>query len=95
MIKTCSIRVSALTRKYYIGFGAARSTSEYKTFAGALRAATNKGYVVDSTVDPMIEFAKNDKRTKIVENLMSGRLVRIPVNTPECSDPSTETYWSS
>jgi hypothetical protein len=33
-------------------------------------------------------------KTKIVTNLLSRRLVRIPVNTPLCCDPSSETYWS-
>lgn len=33
-------------------------------------------------------------RTKIVTNLLSRKLVRIPVDTPLCCDPSSETYWS-
>ena len=32
--------------------------------------------------------------TKTVRNLMTGKPVVIPVNTPYCCDPSTETYWS-
>ena len=32
--------------------------------------------------------------TKIVMNLMSGQYIEIPVDTPACCDPSTETYWS-
>lgn len=32
--------------------------------------------------------------TKLVRNIMSGKLCRIPVDTPRCCDPSTELYWS-
>lgn len=32
--------------------------------------------------------------TKMVRNLMSGKMVEIPTDTPFCCDPSTETYWS-
>jgi hypothetical protein len=34
------------------------------------------------------------QKTRIVKNLMSGKDVEIPVNTPRCCDPSTELYWS-
>lgn len=92
------VRVSTLTRQYYVGFGCCRSRQDYKTFAGALRAAKAralaKGGTVITTVDPMIEFLKNDGKTKIVTSLIGGKLVRIEVNTPACCDPSTETYWT-
>jgi hypothetical protein len=32
--------------------------------------------------------------TKMVKNLMSGKLVEIDYRTPRCCDPSSETYWS-
>ena len=32
--------------------------------------------------------------TKTVKNLMTGKDVVIPVNTPRCCDPSTELYWT-
>jgi hypothetical protein len=32
--------------------------------------------------------------TKTVTSLMSGKEVKIPVNTPLACDPSSETYWS-
>lgn len=32
--------------------------------------------------------------TKLVRNLMSNALVRIPIDTPRCCDPSSELYWS-
>jgi len=92
--KTCEIVVSKLTRRYYLSFGCTRRRNEYKTFKGAVRAAVGSGYNVITTVDPMIEFLKNDSKTQIVTSLCSGKLVRIGVNTPACCDPSTETYWS-
>ena len=46
------------------------------------------------TFEGIVCKGKNDKKTKIVQNLIGGKLVRINVNTPACCDPSTETYWS-
>lgn len=34
------------------------------------------------------------RKTKMVRNLMSGKMVEIDADTPFCCDPSTETYWS-
>lgn len=34
------------------------------------------------------------KVTKTVKNLISGKEMEIPIGTPMCCDPSTETYWS-
>lgn len=31
---------------------------------------------------------------KTVRNLMSGKEIEIPADTPLCCDPSSETYWS-
>ena len=31
---------------------------------------------------------------KTVKNLMSGKEVKIPADTPRCLDPSSELYWS-
>jgi len=31
---------------------------------------------------------------KTVTNLMSGKPIEIPADTPLCCDPSSETYWS-
>lgn len=30
---------------------------------------------------------------KTVRNYMSGKEIQIPVDTPLCCDPSSETYW--
>lgn len=89
-IPQVEIYVSNLSRHYRIG----GRTGEWKTFGGAVRAATRRGYEVTTTVDPMAEYLANEKKTKIVLNLISGKLVRIPFNSPLCCDPSSETYWS-
>lgn len=39
-------------------------------------------------------FRDHIEKTKVVKNAMSGKKTRIPVNTPMCCDPSSETYWS-
>jgi len=79
--------------RYYLGFGICRSRNEYKTFAGALRAARQKGYA-GPEVDPKVAYLANEGKTKIVTSLVGGQLVRIPVNTPRCCDPSSELYWT-
>jgi hypothetical protein len=90
-MENVSIYISTLTGLYRIN----GKKGEWKTFRGAVKAATRRGYeIINADVDPMIEYLKNEKKTKIVTNLQSGKLVRIPVNTPACCDPSTETYWS-
>lgn len=37
---------------------------------------------------------KEEGKTKVVTNILSGKLVRIPANTPRCCDPSSELYHS-
>lgn len=39
-------------------------------------------------------FAQHIEKTKTVKNLISGKDVVIPVNTPHYCDPSCESYWS-
>jgi hypothetical protein len=43
---------------------------------------------------PALTFAPEPEPMKTVVNLQSGRECQIPVNTPFCCDPSTETYHS-
>lgn len=40
-----------------------------------------------------LEAAKLPKMKK-VRSFMTGQIVTIPVDTPYCCDPSTETYWT-
>lgn len=53
----------------------------------------NPEFTEDLAVAPVEEFYKIQK-TKTVKNLMTGKELTIPVNTPPSCDPSTETYWS-
>jgi 3-dehydroquinate synthase class II len=39
-------------------------------------------------------FYLNQTTMKTVTVLGSGKQIQIPVGTPHCCDPSTETYWS-
>ena len=39
-------------------------------------------------------FYKTIEKTEVVHNLLSGKPVTQPVNTPLCCDPSSETYHS-
>ena len=86
--KTAKIYTDRLNGEYYLSYGGVlRSNKTWKTIRGATRYAATIGYEVTEVVAP-------EKGTKIVTNLLSGRLVRIDKETPACCDPSTETYWS-
>lgn len=50
-----------------------------------------EGHFAYTTVE---DYHKNVVYMKKVTNLMSGKEVEIPSNTPLCCDPSSETYWS-
>ena len=39
-------------------------------------------------------FVEPKQTTKTVQNLMTGKEIQIPSDTPLCCDPSSETYWS-
>lgn len=36
----------------------------------------------------------NATTSKTVKNLLTGKDIDIPLDTPLCCDPSSETYWS-
>lgn len=40
------------------------------------------------------DYNQNVVYMKTVKNLITGKDIQIPSNTPHCCDPSTETYWS-
>jgi len=77
---------------------------EFNTEAGAKRSATCMNRNADNhgvlhRPDPyaytdLANYKANIITTKKVINLMSGKEIEIPSNTPDCCDPSTETYWS-
>lgn len=85
------------------------STEKLKTFtteAGAKRSTTcmNKNaamspYAAQDGVAPYaytdeLNYLTNVVHMKKVTNLISGKEIEIPSNTPHCCDPSSETYWS-
>lgn len=41
-----------------------------------------------------LRAAIGQTKMKTVRNLMSGKMVEIPEDTPLACDPSSETYWS-
>ena len=51
---------------------------------------------VSEGADAAYKFAATNAPVpmKTVRNLMSGKDIQIPADTPFCCDPSTETYWS-
>lgn len=62
--------------------------------------------VIDNTTGTVLETFKRKYQAnahafylgqttmKTVTNMMTGKDMEIPVGTPHCCDPSTETYWS-
>lgn len=76
------------------------STQSFKTFStesAAKRSVTcanrNAGGVKYAYAD-LETYQNTIVYTKQVRNIMSGKMVEIPSNTPHCCDPSTETFWS-
>lgn len=69
--------------------------------AGAAKAAKtralNNGWIHEAdkwAVAEYNDFVDNIEKMKTVKNLMSGKEIDIPVNTPLVCDPSSEAYWS-
>ena len=48
----------------------------------------------DFLIIDSIDFYQNIEKKKTVKNLMTGKDVEIPMNTPLCCDVSSNTYWS-
>lgn len=76
------------------------STVKFKSFnseIGAKRSATcmnrNAGSVKYAYASEDVYDTSVVKMKKVI-NLMSGKEVEIPSNTPACCDPSRECYWS-
>jgi hypothetical protein len=64
---------------------------------GALTRNVNAGKVARESFEVIssAEYQAIPRKMMKVRNLMSGIEVEIPVDTPLCCDPSSETYWSS
>jgi hypothetical protein len=65
-----------------------------KTLDALSVARGNKSMLDVYAYTDMENYSKNVVYTKTVKNLISGKEIEIPSNTPYCCDPSTETYWS-
>ena len=79
----------------------------YKTMAAAKAALTrmSKRYradLLDSVNDPQFRYAiaeadyfhKSIEKSRTTSNMMSGKPMVEPVNTPNYMSPSSEAYWS-
>ena len=79
----------------------------YKTMAAAKAALTrmSKRYradLLDSVNDPVFRYAiaeadyfhKSIEKSRTTSNMMSGKPMVEPVNTPNYMSPSSEAYWS-
>lgn len=65
--------------------------------AKAARTRLERDGKIDATdydIADVSTYTRDIEQFKTVKNLMSGKPVRVSVNTPACCDPSTETYWS-
>lgn len=71
----------------------ARYATEAAAKAGLTRLKKAGKYTPDMVIASVEDFAKVEKM-KVVTNLMTGKPIRIPVNTPRSCDPSTELYWT-
>ena len=82
-------------------------SQSYKTMAAAKAALTrmSKRYradLLDSVNDPVFRYAiaeadyfhKSIEKSRTTSNMMSGKPMVEPVNTPNYMSPSSEAYWS-
>ena len=71
---------------------------QFKQKAAAVRLANKlmaQGYGELEVMEYDTYVARGyDSLTKKVRSLMNGQEVEISINTPNCCDPSSETYWS-
>ena len=79
----------------------------YKTMAAAKAALTRmsklyRADLLESVNDPMFRygiaeaayFHKSIEKSRKTSNMMSGKPIVEPVNTPNYMSPSSEAYWS-
>jgi hypothetical protein len=55
---------------------------------------TARGFVSEAVLTAEYEAVHGPPKMKTVVNLMSGKEMTIRADTPNCCDPSSETYWS-
>jgi len=94
------IAYNKFTTRYLTKHPKVRTKKEsFETYGAAQAAITreaNRGVInkVDFLIAEKAVFHKSIELTETVNNLMSGKPITQPVNTPLCCDPSSETYWS-
>lgn len=77
--------------EYEVDHGAVREWCEAD--ATSILPAGQNAYAPYAVIELSL-YNQHYRRTRRVNNLISGEEVEIDVNTPHCCDPSTETYWS-
>ena len=85
---TLILRERAFSKEYYATERAAKA---------ALTRFSKKDPKIsrdDFAIADSKDFHENIEKMKTVKNLMSGKPMEIPVNTPNCCNPGSETYWS-
>lgn len=73
--------------EYAYAFG--RFSAQLSSLVEELDLSPKQKKIMQARMD-----AINSQRTKKVKNLMTGKDVEIPYNTPLSCDPSSELYWS-
>lgn len=88
-------------RGFYDSIGAAKGTItrvEKAATEGKMRKDDLKNFNRDewaiADLQVFISTIKPKPKMITVINLMSGKPIQIPEDTPRCCDPSTELYWS-
>lgn len=74
-----------------------KSFSTETAAKAALTRAVNEGRVHDRdawAISEKVQFEDHIEKWVTKTNLMSGKPVEMPINTPLALDPSSETYWS-
>lgn len=74
-------------KRYFASIASAR--------AGITREALRGAIIASDFAVASVEDFKQIEKTETVENLMSGKPVVQPVNTPWGCNPASETYWST
>lgn len=73
-----------------------KSFATYGAAQSAITREHNRGAIdrIDFLIEESEIFHKSIEKSETVINLLSGKPVVQPVNTPLCCDPSSETYHS-
>lgn len=83
--------VTEITAHYQTPSGLQRTKSfvTVQAFHRWERSVERMGYDINC-----VDTFRREEEMKTVRNLMTGKEVQIPVDTPRACDPSSELYWS-